>query len=147
AEAGNRRRNRSREERSAQQEQPEEGTERPTRADAPSLERARTVEPSAPDPCRAVVARFHPCCPDYDTAVSTSRRFRGVTIVVVAVLVVGCSSVNPPPSPTSTPTSALPRSTASPSATATVAPTFPLAVVTGLTNLKSVIELDELATL
>jgi len=41
----------------------------------------------------------------------------------------------------------LPTSTASPSATATVAPTFPLAVVTGLTNLKSVIELDELATL
>jgi hypothetical protein len=79
--------------------------------------------------------------------VSTSRTFRGVTVVVVAVLLVGCSSVNPPPSPTGTPTTALPTSTASPSATATVAPTFPLAVVTGLTNLKSVIDLDELAAL
>jgi hypothetical protein len=78
--------------------------------------------------------------------VPTSRPFRGVTVVLVAVLLVGCSSVNPPPSPTGTPTAALPTSTASPSPAASPA-TFPLAIVTGLTNLKSVIDLDELATL
>lgn len=69
---------------------------------------------------------------------------RGVTAAAVVILLVGCASPSPSvaPSPTATPTP-------QPSPTATPIPpvSFPLAVVTGLTNLKANITLDELATL
>ncbi|MEO8639134.1 MAG: CapA family protein [Chloroflexota bacterium] len=69
---------------------------------------------------------------------------RGVTGVAVVTLLVGCASPSPSlvPSPSATPTP-------SPSPTATPIPdvAFPLAVVTGLTNLRATITLDELATL
>jgi hypothetical protein len=80
--------------------------------------------------------------------------FRCAIVAVTAVLLAGCVTESPTP-----PSSAggSPASVDSPSASSspTVAPTptpaipstFPLAVVTGLTNLKSAITLDELATL
>ena len=71
---------------------------------------------------------------------------RGVTAVAVVTLLVGCASPSPSlvPSPTATPTLQ-----PSPTPTATPIPpvTFPLAVVTGITNLKATITLDELGTL
>jgi hypothetical protein len=79
--------------------------------------------------------------------VATSRTFRGASVVVVAALVTGCSSVNPSPPPTGTPTSSSPLPTASPIPTATVPTTFPLAVVTGITNLKATITVNELTAL
>jgi hypothetical protein len=51
-------------------------------------------------------------------------------------------SASPPPEPTPTPSP-----TASPSPTPVVAITFPLAIVTGITNLKPAITVDELAAL
>lgn len=66
-------------------------------------------------------------------------------------LLAGCASVSPSPAPSSAPAS--PSPTASPTATAVPSPTpvvpydFPLAVVTGLTNLDPAITLDELAAL
>lgn len=76
----------------------------------------------------------------------TPSWFRGVTFLVATALLVGCSSVNPPPSPTPTPgVSATP--TATPIPTATVPPTFPLAVVTGITNLKATVTTAELAAM
>lgn len=69
---------------------------------------------------------------------------RGVTAVAVVTLLVGCASPSPSlgPSPSPTPTP-LPTPTATP-----IPPvSFPLAVVTGLTNLKATITLDELGTL
>jgi hypothetical protein len=69
---------------------------------------------------------------------------RGVTAVAVATLLVGCASPSPSlvPSPSATPTP-------QPSPTATPIPpvTFPLAIVTGITNLKATITPDELGTL
>ncbi len=66
--------------------------------------------------------------------------------MAVVLLLVGCANSSPSPSvlpsPTATPT-------AQPTPTATPIPplTFPLAVVTGLTNLKATITLEELGTL
>ncbi|HEY8921633.1 MAG TPA: hypothetical protein VIN32_03270, partial [Candidatus Limnocylindria bacterium] len=69
---------------------------------------------------------------------------RRLTAVAVLTMFVGCASPSPSlvPSPSAIPTP-------SPSPTATPIPdvTFPLAVVTGLTNLKATITLDELGTL
>jgi len=69
---------------------------------------------------------------------------RGVTAVAVVTLLVGCASPSPSPvpSPSATPT---PQPT--PTATPIPPVTFPLAVVTGITNLKATITLDELGTL
>jgi hypothetical protein len=80
----------------------------------------------------------------YDSAVDPLARLRGVTGVAVVTLLVGCASPSPSlmPSPSATPT---PRPT--PTATPVPPVTFPLAVVTGLTNLKATITLDELGTL
>jgi len=79
----------------------------------------------------------------------------GLAIAVVAALLAACD--NPAPSPSSVPTSTKgPSPAASASSAPTVEPsptavtgatTFPLAVVTGLTNLRSVISLDDLAGL
>ena len=69
---------------------------------------------------------------------------RRLTAVAVLTMFVGCASPSPSlvPSPSAIPTP-------SPSPTASPIPdvTFPLAVVTGLTNLKATITLDELGTL
>jgi hypothetical protein len=76
--------------------------------------------------------------------VNPPATLRGVTAIAVVTLLVGCVSPSPSllPSPSATPSP-------SPSPTATPVPdvTFPLAVVTGITNLKATITLDELATL
>src|SRR6185503_16183224 len=71
---------------------------------------------------------------------------RGVTAAAVLTLLVGCATPSP---------SLVPSASASPSLEPTAIPTptvappasFPLAVVTGLTNLKSTITVDELLTL
>ncbi len=85
-------------------------------------------------------------------AISTFRRL--IPILVAAALVAGCGSVSPSPSqaPDAASTNASPSATpASPDATP--APTqppvtrFPLAVVTGMTNLKSTVSLEELEQL
>ncbi len=80
----------------------------------------------------------------YDSAVKPSATLRGVRAVAVAALLVGCTtpspSIMPSPSPSPTP---------EPTPTATPIPpvSFPLAVVTGLTNLKATITVEELGTL
>jgi len=82
------------------------------------------------------------------------RKLPAVAIAVVAVLLAGCD--NPAPTPPATLASSNPpvaspgrsgQPSAEPSPTAAAATTFPLAVVTGLTNLKANIGLDELAGL
>ncbi|MGZ6213610.1 MAG: CapA family protein, partial [Candidatus Limnocylindria bacterium] len=69
---------------------------------------------------------------------------RGVTAVAVVALLIGCTSPSPSPLPSPSPTP-----TPEPTPTATPIPpvSFPLAVVTGITNLKATITLDELGTL
>ena len=84
--------------------------------------------------------------------IATLRR-RAVTLLAVVALLAACQEAGPTPTPT--PTGVTPTSPPSPTASPTAAPSptaaapepFPLAVVTGLTNLKSVIELGELAHL
>ena len=82
------------------------------------------------------------------------RIWQSTALFVVTVLVVGCLSpdITPSPSPTGAPPSVAesiaPSPGPRPSGTAIALPsTFPLAVVTGLTNLKSAITLTELGTL
>jgi poly-gamma-glutamate capsule biosynthesis protein CapA/YwtB (metallophosphatase superfamily) len=86
--------------------------------------------------------------------IDTDRIGRSAALLAAIVLVAGCLSpeVTPSPSPTAAPPSAAASvassPAASPSGTAVAVPsTFPLAVVTGLTNLKSAISLSELGTL
>jgi capsule synthesis protein PGA_cap len=80
----------------------------------------------------------------YDSAVKPSATLRGVRAVAVAALLVGCTTPSPSliPSPSPSPT---PQPT--PTATPIPPVSFPLAVVTGLTNLKATITVDELRTL
>ena len=84
--------------------------------------------------------------------------FRSVTAVAVVALLAACGGASPTPDPSPGGTVAESSSpAASATQTATLAPTptptpaipasFPLAVVTGFTNLKATISLDELATL
>src|SRR5688572_5845610 len=87
----------------------------------------------------------------YDSRVKTRATFRGAILAIAAATLAGCTSVSPSPaeSPAETPTSdaSLPTSaSSSPVATPTPTPpsSFPLAVVTGLTNLKGSVTLDEL---
>lgn len=72
--------------------------------------------------------------------------WRGLTVALIVLLLVGCSSETPSPSATPSPT-ASPTPTASPSPTPVPPVSFPLAVVTGLTNLKATVTIDELTTL
>ncbi|HEX6474659.1 MAG TPA: CapA family protein [Candidatus Limnocylindria bacterium] len=85
---------------------------------------------------------------------------RGVSLVALLLLLAGCLNLNPSPQPSSSgtpvasgqPTSdASPSGGPSPSEAATPTPSvpseFPLAVVTGITNLKATIGLDELTSL
>jgi hypothetical protein len=73
---------------------------------------------------------------------------RRATAVAILLLLVGCASQSPslPASPSATATPQ-PTPTATPSPTPKPPITFPLAVVTGLTNLKATVTLDELGTL
>lgn len=85
----------------------------------------------------------------YHSAVMSRMPFRAVGVIVALALLAGCSDASPSPS-ASAPAS--PSPTPSPSPTLAPSPTpeplpFALAVVTGMTNLKSVIGLDELAEL
>jgi hypothetical protein len=83
----------------------------------------------------------------YDSVVQTRATFRGAALVVVLVLFAGCGTASPTPD-AGTPTPLVtPSPTIAPTPTPVVPVTFPLAVVTGLQNLKATITLDELATL
>ena len=69
---------------------------------------------------------------------------RGVTAVAVVILLVACGNQSPSLTPSP---SATPSPSPSPSPTPIPPVSFPLAVVTGLTDLKATITLDELTTL
>ena len=69
---------------------------------------------------------------------------RGVTAVAVVTLLIGCASPSPTPLPSPSPT---PSPEPTPTATPIPPVSFPLAVVTGITNLKATITVDELGTL
>jgi Bacterial capsule synthesis protein PGA_cap len=79
---------------------------------------------------------------------------RAISVAALAVLLAGCVSPGPTPSPSQaltpssgpTPTTTV-APTASPSPSPAIPADFPLAVVTGLTNLKANVTLDDLATL
>ena len=90
----------------------------------------------------------------YDSAVNKTRATLQSAVVVVAVaLLAGCGAASPTPVPSSgVALTSDPSPSASASSSPTTSPTpvpspFPLAVVTGITNLKSTITLEELATL
>ncbi len=84
---------------------------------------------------------------------------RGVSLVALLLLLVGCVNLNPSPEPSSsaaTPSaaespgdspSAVPSPTEAASPTPTAPAEFPLSVVTGITNLKATIALGELPAL
>jgi hypothetical protein len=76
--------------------------------------------------------------------VNTRTTFRRAIGSAAMVLLAGCGSLSPSVTAVPSPT---PSPTASPSPTPVVPVEFPLAVVTGLTNLKPAITLEELATL
>src|SRR4029079_8482673 len=72
--------------------------------------------------------------------------------LVAAIIIAACDNPSPTPSPAATTSStpgasAGPSPTVQPSATAVAASEFPLAVVTGLTNLKAVVSVDEIGAL
>ncbi len=81
------------------------------------------------------------------------RRAGLASLLAAISLLAACSDASPLPSPTDDGTPApaspspSPSSTPDPTATPVVPYTFPLAVVTGLTNLKAAITLEELAAL
>ena len=82
------------------------------------------------------------------------RSLQRIAIAVVVALVAACDTPTPTPSPQASAASTAPASPSAsgpanpgPSPTVAAATTFPLAVVTGLTNLKAVISLDELESL
>jgi hypothetical protein len=85
----------------------------------------------------------------YDSAVNTRTAVRAVILTTVLAMLTACTDLAPSPTPgTSAPAAtASTEPTASPSPTPTPPSTFPLAVVTGITNLKAVITLDELGSL
>jgi hypothetical protein len=78
---------------------------------------------------------------------------RLASVAVCVAMLAGCGAVSPVPNPSGDSTSAPASPTAVPTPTVTPTPTpavpysFPLAVVTGITNLKAAITLDELAAL
>jgi len=81
----------------------------------------------------------------YHNPVRTPATLRGVTAGAVLTILIGCTAPSPsvaPPSPTPTL-----EPTPSPSPTPAPPAVFPLAVVTGITNLKATVTLDELGTL
>jgi poly-gamma-glutamate capsule biosynthesis protein CapA/YwtB (metallophosphatase superfamily) len=95
----------------------------------------------------------------YDSAVHISPTRRGVTLAALLLLLTACLNLTPSPMPSASdpassagesPSGATPSGIPSPTGAATPTPQipaeFPLAVVTGITNLKATIGLDELAT-
>jgi hypothetical protein len=115
---------------------------------SPAFAGARTADGSAPPGAESkggVVECGHGCLPVATiAAVQPPASLPGVTAIAVVTLLVGCAS----PSPSLLPSlSATPTLQPSPTATPIPPVTFPLAVVTGLTNLKATITLDELVTL
>src|SRR3954447_2003503 len=103
---------------------------------------------------------YHPHVPAVDAPlVGTARsrpRLPALTAAAVAALLAACVNPAPTPSPgpsTSPADTTLATEAPSPSPTAQASPTqaaattFHLAVVTGLTNLKSVVTIDELTAL
>jgi hypothetical protein len=94
----------------------------------------------------------HPPAPSPGVRASRIARVFGV-LLVVAALIAACDNPKPSPTQTNRPGST-DSSTATPAATGVPSPTagtaigaFPLAVVTGLTNHKAVVTLDELKSL
>jgi predicted small lipoprotein YifL len=83
----------------------------------------------------------------YDSVVKTRATFRSATLLAALVLLAGCGTTSPTPTPASPTTVASPTPTVEPTPTPVVPVTFPLAVVTGITNLKATITLAELGTL
>jgi hypothetical protein len=83
----------------------------------------------------------------YDNGVMVRLPVRLVSAMVVVAILAACGEATPLPSPSSAPSTASPSPTATPSPTPVVPYTFPLAVVTGLTNLKPAVTLEELAGL
>jgi poly-gamma-glutamate capsule biosynthesis protein CapA/YwtB (metallophosphatase superfamily) len=87
----------------------------------------------------------------YDSGVNPSTRVRAVMLASIIALLAGCSSVSPSPSASVASPVVSPTPTPAPTATPTPTPqppaTFPLAVVTGLTNLKATVSLDEIGSL
>ena len=86
--------------------------------------------------------------------VTPSPVLRGLAVVLIATLLVGCDiprpTATPNPAPTGSPgipPTTGPSPSAAPSPTTAATTTFSLAVVTGLTNLKANVTLDDLATL
>ena len=85
-------------------------------------------------------------------AVRARRRLPAISIAVIAALIAACdnpvpsATPGPVPSPLASQLATAPPSP-EPSPTAAAATTFPLAVVTGLTNLKANVSLDDLAVL
>ena len=81
---------------------------------------------------------------------NTRTAVRAVILITVLAMLTACTDLAPSPTPgaSSAPVAtASPPPTASPSPTPTPPATFPLAVVTGITNLKAAITLDELGSL
>jgi hypothetical protein len=85
----------------------------------------------------------------YDIAMQMRRMFRRGALVGVAAMLAACGTLDPVPAPSESgaAASASPSLTASPSPTPVVPVEFPLAVVTGITNLKPAITVDELVAL
>jgi hypothetical protein len=82
--------------------------------------------------------------------VNTRTAVRAVILITLVAMLTACTDLAPSPTPgaSSAPVAtASPPPTASPSPTPTPPATFPLAVVTGITNLKAAITLDELGSL
>ena len=75
--------------------------------------------------------------------------FRGTGLAAGVMLVAACTTGSPgPATSTGAPSTRTSSATASPTTTTEAEPTtFPLAVVTGITNLKAAITVKELATL
>ncbi|HTK46069.1 MAG TPA: CapA family protein [Patescibacteria group bacterium] len=83
---------------------------------------------------------------------TSSRVLRAVAAALLSASLVACDNPSPTPSPAATSSSSNapspgPSSGIEPSPTSTAITEFPLAVVTGLTNLKANISIDELAGL
>lgn len=74
---------------------------------------------------------------------------RSIAVVAVAALLGGCATLFPTPAPTpgATTPGATPTPPAAPSSSPAAPAPFPLAVVSGLTNLKSAITVDEVVAL
>jgi len=89
----------------------------------------------------------------YDSRVTSRLPFRVASVVVVMALLAACGDLSP--SPTASPVVVSDSPSPSPSPTPTLEPSptpripspFPLAVVTGVTNVTSTITLDELSAL